>query len=205
MTILGETRLALLLLGGNVVGDEGVVTLLAEGVLALHLLLVDRLLHLHQLLDTPHVVLFLLSGLLLLPGVQLGLGGVLVPLRVGAGVRAHGVSELVEQSPGLSPALEDLPGHWLGLSERLLAELLLLALLEILLLLQVVVLLLLLGELILLVVVLLGGLLDVDHGRLLTGKIIVQTKEKVPEVCSQDRYLPEAMLLNVVLALVLLR
>ena len=204
MTILGETRLALLLLGGNVVGDEGVVTLLAEGVLTLHLLLVDRLLHLHQLLDAPHVVLFLLSGLLLLPGVQLGLGGVLVPLRVGTGVRAHGVSELVEQSPGLSPALEDLPGHWLGLSVRLLAKLLLLALLEVLLLLQVAVLLL-LGELVLLVVVLLGGLLDVDHGRLLTGKIIVQTKEKVLEVCSQDRNLPEAVLLNVVLALVLLR
>ena len=204
MTILGETRLALLLLGGNVVGDEGVVTLLAEGVLTLHLLFVDRLLHLHQLLDAPHVVLFLLSGLLLLPGVQLGLGGVLVPLRVGAGVRAHGVSELVEQSPGLSPALEDLPGHWLGLSVGLLAKLLLLALLEVLLLLQVAVLLL-LGELVLLVVVLLGGLLDVDHGRLLTGKIIVQTKEKVLEVCSQDRNLPEAVLLNVVLALVLLR
>ena len=204
MAILLEAGLALLLLGGHVVGDEGVVTLLAEGVLTLHLLLVDRLLHLHQLLDAPHVVLFLLSGLLLLPGVQLGLGGVLVPLRVGAGVRAHGVSELVEQSPGLSPALEDLPGHWLGLSVRLLAKLLLLALLEVLLLLQVAVLLL-LGELVLLVVVLLGGLLDVDHGRLLTGKIIVQTKEKVLEVCSQDRNLPEAVLLNVVLALVLLR
>ena len=56
MTILIETRLALLLLGGNVVGDEGVVALLGEGVLALHLVLVHRRLHLHHLVDAPEVV-----------------------------------------------------------------------------------------------------------------------------------------------------
>ena len=189
MTVLGETRLALLLLGGDVVGDEGVVALLAEGVLTLHLLLVDSLLHLHQLLDTPHVVLLLLSGLLLLPGVELGLVGVLVSLRVGVSIWPHGVSELIEQSSCLSPALEDLSRYWLGLPVGLLTELLLLALLEILLLLQVVVLrLLLLGELIfLLVVILLLGLLNIGDGRLLSGQIIVQTKQKVPEVCTERR------------------
>ena len=73
---------------------------------------------------------------------------------------------------------------WLGLSVRMLPELLLLALLLALL------------EILMLVVLL---------GKLRTGKIIVQTKEKVLEVCSQDGNLPEAVLLNVVLALVLLR
>ena len=200
MTILGETRLTLFLLGGHVVRDKGVVALLAEGVLALHLLVVDRLLHLHQLLDAPHVVL-LFSGLLLLSGIELGLLGVFVLFRVSVGVRSHGVPELVEQSPGLGPL--DLPGHGLLLSVRLLAELLLLALLEILLLLQVAVLL--LAQLCLLVVELLLRLLNVDHGGLLPIQVLVQTKERLHSVCRKLSILkPEAVLFNVVLALVLL-
>merc|ERR1719278_1307764 len=178
VTILIETRLALLLLGGNVVGDEGVVALLTEGVLALHLLLVDGLLHLHQLLDAPHVLLLLLGGLLLLPGVQLGLLGVVVPLRVGAGVGAHRVSELVEENSVISAA-SDLSRHRCPLvSLRLLLSvlvvvvvvvvlLLLLSLLEILLLLEVAVgLLVVVVKLILLFVVELLGLLglNVPHG-----------------------------------------
>ena len=58
VTILIETRLALLLLGGNVVGDEGVVALLSEGVLALDLVLVHGRLHLHHLVDAPNLLLF---------------------------------------------------------------------------------------------------------------------------------------------------
>ena len=64
VTILIETRLALLLLGGNVVGDEGVVALLTEGVLALHLLLVHRLLHLHHLVHAPHLLPVTVHGVL---------------------------------------------------------------------------------------------------------------------------------------------
>ena len=56
VTVLLEAGLALLLLGGNIVGDEGVVALLTEGVLTLDLLLVHRLRHLHHLLDAPHVL-----------------------------------------------------------------------------------------------------------------------------------------------------
>ena len=56
MAVLVETRLALPLLGGHVVGDEGVVALLAELVGALHLLLVHSLLNLHHLVDAPEVV-----------------------------------------------------------------------------------------------------------------------------------------------------
>ena len=54
--VLVEARLALPLLGGHVVSDEGVVALLAELVGALHLLLVHRLLHLHHLVDAPQVI-----------------------------------------------------------------------------------------------------------------------------------------------------
>ena len=54
--VLVEARLALPLLGGHVVGDEGVVALLAELVGALHLLLVHRLLYLHHLVDAPEVI-----------------------------------------------------------------------------------------------------------------------------------------------------
>ena len=56
MTVLLEAGLALLLLGGHVVGDEGVVALLAELVGALDLLLVHRLLHLHHLVHAPHLL-----------------------------------------------------------------------------------------------------------------------------------------------------
>merc|ERR1719278_1392017 len=178
VTILIKTRLALLLLGGNVVGDEGVVALLTEGVLALHLLLVDGLLHLHQLLDAPHVLLLLLGGLLLLPGVQLGLIRVFVPIRVGAGVRSHGVSELVEESSVVTAA-SNLSRHRVPIVSLLLllsvlvvvvvvvVLLLLLSLLEILLLLEVAVgLLVVVVKLILLFVVELLGLLglNVPHG-----------------------------------------
>ena len=184
VTILIETRLALLLLGGNVVGDEGVVALLTEGVLALHLLLVHRLLHLHQLLDAPHVLLLLLGGLLLLPGVELRLLGVLVPLRVGAGVRSHRVSELVEENSVISAA-SDLSRYRVPPEARLLLLLLivgiivllllLLLLLEILLLLDVAVRLLLVVELSLLFVVELLGL-NVDHGTVLgPGGVVLQT------------------------------
>merc|ERR1719278_1595453 len=149
VTILIETRLALLLLGGNVVGDEGVVALLTEGVLALHLLLVDGLLHLHQLLDAPHVLLLLLGSLLLLPGVELRLLRVVVPIRVGAGVRPHGVSELVEENSVITSA-SNLSRHRVPVESLLL----LLSLLEILLLLEVAVgLLVVVGKLILLFVV----------------------------------------------------
>merc|ERR1719278_1850834 len=205
VTILIETRLALLLLGGNVVGDEGVVALLTEGVLALHLLLVDGLLHLHQLLDAPHVLLLLLGGLLLLPGVQLGLLGGVVSLRVGAGVGAHRVSELVEENSVISAA-SDLARHRGTLvSLRLLLSvlvvvvvvvvvlLLLLSLLEILLLLEVAVgLLVVVVKLILLFVVELLGLLglNVPHGAGLRPLgVVLQT---------------EVVLLDVVLALILL-
>ena len=41
-----------------VVGDEGVVALLSEGVLALHLVLVHGRLHLHHLVDATHLLLF---------------------------------------------------------------------------------------------------------------------------------------------------
>ena len=166
MTILRETCLALLLLGGNVVGDEGVVALLAEGVLALHLLLVDSLLDLHQLLDTPHVLLLFLRSRLLLSGVQLWLGWILICFRISAGIRTHGVSELIEQSCVLSPASHNLPGDRLLLGVGLSVELLLLLpLLEVLLLLQIVVLLLVVVELLwLLVIELLLWLLDVDDG-----------------------------------------
>ena len=57
MAVLGKAGLTLLLLGGDVVGDEGVVALLAEGVLALDLLLVHSLLHLHHLVNTSHLLL----------------------------------------------------------------------------------------------------------------------------------------------------
>merc|ERR1719215_948731 len=93
--VLVKACLALPLLGGHVVGDEGVVALLAELVGALHLLLINRFLHLHHLVDAPEVVTVVLA---LLPGAQLRLCGVLVGLRISTGVLAHGVSKLVEQS-----------------------------------------------------------------------------------------------------------
>ena len=63
VTVLLEAGLALLLLGGNIVGDEGVVALLTEGVLTLDLLLVHRLRHLHHLLDAPHIlVIYIISN-----------------------------------------------------------------------------------------------------------------------------------------------
>ena len=183
MTILIETRLALLLLGGHVVGDEGVVALLAEGVLALDLLLVHRLLHLHQLLDAPHVLL-LLGGLLLLPGVQLWLLWVFVPLRVSAGVRSHRVSELVEEnsvisaagdlSRGLVPAVSLLA---LLLAVGIVVVLLLL-LLEILLLLEVAVGLLVVVELSLLFVVELLGLSAYHWAALRPLGVLLQTNTK---------------------------
>ena len=40
-----------------VVGDEGVVALLSEGVLALDLVLVHSRLHLHHLVDAPNLLL----------------------------------------------------------------------------------------------------------------------------------------------------
>ena len=163
MTILIETRLALLLLGGHVVGDEGVVALLAEGVLALDLLLVHRLLHLHQLLDAPHVLL-LLGGLLLLPGVQLGLLRVVVPLRVSAGVRSHRVSELVEQNSVISA-----PGD---LSRRLVPAVSLLALLLAVGIVDVLLLLLLLLEILLLLEVAVGLLLVVELSLLLVVELL---------------------------------
>ena len=54
--VLVEACLALPLLGGHVVGDEGVVALLAELVGALHLLLIHSLLHLHHLVDASEVI-----------------------------------------------------------------------------------------------------------------------------------------------------
>lgn len=54
--VLVKAGLALPLLGGHVVSDEGVVALLAELVGALHLLLINCLLHLHHLVDAPEVV-----------------------------------------------------------------------------------------------------------------------------------------------------
>ena len=191
MTILIETRLTLLLLGGDVVGDEGVMALLTEGVLALHLLLVHGLLHLHQLLDAPHVLLLLLGGLLLLPGVQLGLLWVLVPLRVSAGVRSHRVSELVEESSVITAA-SNLSRHWASVVALLLLSvlvvvvvvlLLLLLLLEILLLLEVAVGLLLLVVVVelrlLFVVELLWLGVGVDHGATLRPlAVILQTNTK---------------------------
>ena len=64
VAVLLEAGLALLLLGGHVVGDEGVVALLAELVGALHLLLVHRLLHLHHLVHAPHLLPVTVHGVL---------------------------------------------------------------------------------------------------------------------------------------------
>ena len=219
MTILIETRLTLLLLGGDVVGDEGVMALLTEGVLALHLLLVHGLLHLHQLLDAPHVLLLLLGGLLLLPGVQLGLLWVLVPLRVSAGVRSHRVSELVEESSVITAA-SNLSRHWASVVALLLLSVLVvvvvllllpLLLLEILLLLEVAVGLLLLVVVVelrlLFVVELLGLGVGVDHGATLRPlAVILQTNTKPCPVFPRGNFdiLPEVVLLDVVLALILL-
>ena len=65
-TALVKASFALLLLCWHIVRDKGVVALLAEGVLALDLLLVDGLLHLHHLVDAPHLLIrsfSLLSGI----------------------------------------------------------------------------------------------------------------------------------------------
>merc|ERR1719150_605450 len=95
------------IMGWYVVGDEGIVALLSECVLALDLVLVHGGLHLHHLVDAPHLLLRLLVLLALLlqavlqglpAGAQLGRGGEGVAIRVGHCVSSHALPEVVQQS-----------------------------------------------------------------------------------------------------------
>ena len=138
----------------------------------------------------------------------MGLGWVFICFRISAGIRTHGISELIEQSCVLSPASHNLPGDRLLLGVGLsVVLLLLLPLLEVLLLLQIVVLLLVVVELFwLLVVELLLWLLYVDGGGLLCIQIIVQTKYLYEHgLVWRTLTIPEVVLLYVILALILLR
>ena len=92
-TALIKASLALLLLCGDIVSDEGVMALLAKGVLALDLLLIDGLLHLHHLVDAPHLLLLTFS---LLSGIKLRLGCKLIGFWIHSWICSHGISKLVK-------------------------------------------------------------------------------------------------------------